>query len=1211
MSLYKPYEVELYTIDIEQPTSLKNPKLINIKFDINAGGETQAINTSGIFSPDIPVPKTIYRQIINPAGLYATNFPSPKIINKTQEVKIIGFLSSSFGLNNIWNFNKEIKLLGFNTQVFGTTLKVYNLRQYLNLNDRGFNAALYGVAYFQGGVKYVAPIGFNTSIFPDPKAINTRADQYLNLSNIGIAPLAIPNPNVSPRFIRPSGILDGRYGSPIIYLKTRYLSAQGVNTQGFGIQWISHNPRYLTPTPIDTFLSGYPKVLDPTQRVGVTGVNTVISGGVFGDVSIRNTRRFLKAIGFDAHLSGDWSNVESNLRKITHKGFDSLGFGSNSIRNKTPSIAPIGIYAFAGLDSSVGYRIRTVKPSGFYQPKFGKPALTKTPELKPSGINQNLFGSAWVSYRTRSVYAGLGRESMLFGGVTAWHYSRKFNPAGIKNDAYGLPRIEHSRRLLLTQGSNQALYGNNTWVSFAKRQVQPNSIVYPNIPIHRVGGTQHINPLGYIATLFGTRIVPESQSIYPQGFINPFGLTVVDLWKKYIKPSGFLTTGQEGGHRFGAHKFWNLRQYIVQFYDGDSGLVPPLWSGWTSVENKNKSIGAIGSNLARMGVHNIENNARLIAFNGLNALTFGQAMIADRVRYLKLQGMESPYISGWSVIYNAAPVIAQRGFKADTFGLGSVVNTRRYFNRIGNFESLAMGTPMVADRIRTLKFEQRYTIAPPYIPIHRIDLHTRYIEEVGRFDDHQLFGNPSLSIHWNVITPRWTLRDAYGSPTIKNVTPELGTRGRNSEEFGESGIRTQWRELIHLGSETVVWGRSEIAFRDRQFSVSGFTQWAIPRHSVTKTGVPPYYPQYIWLDAVKIDGKQNDGHGISLPKDQVSVPNVKTNVIFPKGFIASLYGSHYTQSNGILVQPGLQELTIGNHFVGLKNRTITVPTMGDSLLVSKPRLSPWTIYAVMESPSQAQANHEPRDLHFVNSDSGTRLPGEVFGHVRIELKHRKLNVGMGNQSQLNSGHKIALRKRYINLTDFGFRSQRTGFHVVGPFDQHIVQFDAADGQGFGQTLLKIPHTGPYFIKPNGLPSMMMGRPVIDFFNRTVKASGRDHLQMGTRLNGDKPFMWQGLRIGELVPGNYGGFESEVFGKTFISLKVRDLILEGFETFAMEYDYTNFKDRMRVTRKEIPRPKIQINVIGFDATTYGVPNIKPTTQYIRPDGNSDQFRKGAW
>ncbi|MEG0342333.1 MAG: hypothetical protein RR633_09115 [Acinetobacter sp.] len=690
-----------------------------------------------------------------------------------------------------------------------------------------------------------------------------------------------------------------------------------------------------------------------------------------------------------------------------------------------------------------------------------------------------------------------------------------------------------------------------------------------------------------------------------------FGLTVVDLFKKYIKPNGFLTTGQEAGHRFGTAKFWNLRQYIIQFYDVDSGLVPPKWTGWTNIENKNKSIAAIGNNFARIGELNIENKARLVVPNGLNALTLGRAMIADRVRYLKLQGLEAPYISSWSVIYNAAPVIAQKGFKVDVFGVATILNTRRYFNRIGNFESLEVGKPMVADRIRTLKFEQRYTISPPYIPIHHIDLHTRYIDEVGRFDDHQIFGNPSLSIHWNIVTPRWALRDAYGTPVVKNLTPELGTRGRNSEEFGQSSIRTQWRELLHLGSETFVWGRSEIAFRDRQFSVSGFTQWVIPRHTVTKTGVPPYYPQYIWLDSVEIDGKQNNGHGIEIPERQVSFPSVKSNVIFPNGFVASSYGSHYTQSNGILVQPGLQELTIGNHFIGLKNRTITVPTIGDLMAFSKPRLSPHTIYAVMEATRQAIENHPPMSLHYVNSSGGDRKPGEIFGRTIISLKQRKFSAGLGNQSSFNNGHKIQLKKRYINLSDFGFRSQRIGFHVVGPFDQNVTQFDSNDMQSFGKPSLSIPYGGSFFIKPNGLTSPAFNKPVIDFFNRMIKAVGSNHLQMGTWKSGDKPYMWQGLRVGELIKGNYGGFENEAFGNTFISLKVRNVEVQSFESFVMEYDYTQFDKRMRVVRQDLPKPKLFIKPVGFDALFVAVPNIKPAVHYIRPDGNADQFRKGAF
>lgn len=1166
----------------------------NIGFDNNKFGSTNIFNTISF---------------ITQTGFDAQKFGLSVIKNDKDQFYPLGFDSYKSGVLFINNTGRAIIVQGISsTLTFGENF-VYNLQQYISLNNHGINSALYGAAYVQGGVKKLTYIGSDTSRYGVVTVINTTADQYINLSTKGIIPPTMPNPNVSPSIVYAKSLIGSIYGNPVVQFPPR---AQGFTATNYGLPWLSHSPRYIETLSIISFESGYLRIFDPTQKIAVTGVNTIIAGGIFGDIHARNIRRIINVAGLNTLVISDWTSIESNSRAVEIRGFNTQSLGLNSIKNRTPSIVPGGIYSFVSLNSAIGYWVRTVKTSGFYQPKFGSPTFTKTPELNPNSFHSNIFGATWISYKTRSIYTGLGRESLIFGGVTVWHYSRKLNPVGIKNDTYGSSRIEHGRRLLLAQGSNQAIYGNNTWVSFAQRYVQSISIVYANIPIHRVGGTQRINPPGYIATLFGTRIVPESQSIYPQGFINLFGLTFVDLWRKYIKPNGFLTTGQEAGHRFGTAKFWNLRQYIEIYYDIDSGLVPPLWTGWTSINNRNKLIGAIGSNCSRIAEPTIENKARpILPFGFDSVVIFSRTMIADRVRNLKLQGLDTPYIGSWSVVFNSAAVLASKGFNSQSFGIASIANTRRYFNRIGNFESLLIGFPMVSYRIRKLIFEQRYAISPPYIPIHRIDLHTRYIEEAGRFDDHQTFGNPSLSIHWNIITPRWTLRDAYGTATIKNLTPELATQGRNSEEFGDHSIRTQWRELLHLGGETVVWGRSEIAFRDRQFLVSGFTQWAIPRHIVIKTGVPPYYPQYIWLDAVELDGTQNSGHGIKIPERQVSDPSVKSNVISSEGFVASRYGNHYTQSNGILVQPGLQELTIGSHFVGLKNRNVAVPSLGDLMIVSKPRLSPHTVYAVMESPEQARQNHESRGLHFVNSDYGNRQPGEVFGLTTITLQHRKLSVDLGNQSDLGNGHRIELRKRYINLKDFGFRSQRIGFHVVGPFDQNIIQFDSNNMQGFGRPSLNITDGGIFFIKPDGLNPPSLNRYTVDFFNRTIKAVGSNHLQMGTRESDDTPFMWQGLRIGELIEGSYGGFKNEAFGNIFISLKVRDLKVQGFESFVMEYDYTQFDKRMRIIRQELPTQKLFIKPVGVDALCMAVPNIKPAVHFIRPDGNADQYRKGAF
>ena len=197
-------------------------------------------------------------------------------------------------------------------------------------------------------------------------------------------------------------------------------------------------------------------------------------------------------------------------------------------------------------------------------------------------------------------------------------------------------------------------------------------------------------------------------------------------------------------------------------------------------------------------------------------------------------------------------------------------------------------------------------------------------------------------------------------------------------------------------------GKSEIAFRDRQFSVSGFTQWAIPTHKVTKTGVPPYFPQYIWLDAVEIDGKENGGHGIPIPVGQVSWPSLKTNVIFTNGFIATKYGEDIqVQSNGILVDYGISmPLFEQGPLVTLKNRAISVENgIVSTIIVGTPRLSPHTIYAVMEAPYQAVVNNPGSNGHYVNSGGGNRKPGEVFGEALVALKHRVLqNLSIGTLS---------------------------------------------------------------------------------------------------------------------------------------------------------------------------------------------------------------------
>lgn len=1213
MALQKPFQLIVsYQLEPER-SELTAPFNLNATYDPIAGGGGQNITGIGFDSLEAGNVKTTYPQYVNPITYVTNFFGQTNILNKNKYIFPGGLVATVFGNPFVKNVTDQLFPPSISGGVFGRPT-IYNLRQYIRLG--GMHTAVFGTAYMQGGVKYVEGRGFSASAFGSIGVINTRGEQYVNLNipSRGIAPPNVVGPQVSPRFIRPAGHIATLFGQTTLQ---RPPHPKGFIASLFGTAWISHSPRYLIPANTEAYISGYAKVFDPTQKIWVTGVNTVIPGGVFGDIGIKNTRRRLEPKSFLSEALGDWSSVVSNRRLIEVTPWDSFASGDDSlIYNKAPSVIPHGFNSLVGFNSiDIGYRVRQLLISGFNFHKFGHATLTKTPELKTRGFDSVVIGGLTISNRVRNIYAGIGSDQQRFGGITTWHYSRTIRLEGWGSSRWSKPSIEHQQRELLAKGSLHSLLGNNAWLSYRVRLILPKSIEPERIPIHRVGGTQHISFIGFDASRFGERIIPESLSVFPQGFVARFGWPTIDLKIKYAKPIGFLTNGQEGAHRFGTARVWNLRQYVIQVFDVNNGLVPPKWIGWTAISNRNRIISTLGVNTVAFGRSAIINKATPLLPKGFSALTIPTLMIAERIRKVRFEGMEAPYISGWVAIHNAADVLLAEGINSQRFGNGQIINTRRYYPRVGNFESLIMGLPMIADRIRYLGFEHRYTIQPPYLALPKVDLHTRYIADIGHDNEMLQMGNPSLEIHWKIITPRWTLRNAYGDATVKNVTPEMKTRGRDAAEFGQTFVRLQWRPLPIDGAVTELFGRSEIAFRDRKLQIIGFTHWNVPRPHVVKTGIPPYYPQYIWLDNVDIDGDEKRGHGIELPKQQVPMPLVESNVVFPQGFTAGTYGSHHIQSNGILVEPGLQELIVGSPNVTLKNRTITVPTLGDLLEIKdvKPRLSPWTIYAVMEAPAQATKNHDYANLHFVNSSGGYRAAGEVFGRVIITLQHRIIrNATVGLETSVGRNHHAQLRLRYINLHDHGIRSLRTGVHVVGPFDQNIIQFDSIDMALYGRPEIVRPsYLGPQTIKVPSTNSLSFSQNRVELLNRNILAKGTQMTQMGTRKSADQAFMWQGLRVGPLIKGNYGGWQSDSFGTTFISLKVREITIEGSDQLTIGYDYTQFDKRMRVLIIKPTLAQKNIHALGFDAIRFSVPNIKPAVHYIRPDGNADQFRKGAF
>lgn len=1149
-------------------------------------------------------------QHVKPTGFDALGFSRQTIRNKNVTVTVPGMDLSRVAMPSIINFHKNVYGKGFNAELFGQPT-IYNLLQFVRLNNRGIDSSSFGTAYLQGGVRFVRPGGMASFGVGQAKVINTRADQTVRLT--GIAAPSFPRPNVSPQILTVRGILGTQWGSPYVQ---RNPSPAGWISERFGTAWVSRSPRFYTVTVGEVTQFGLAKVFDAKQTVTITGV---IPGGIFGDIQIRNLNFKVAPGSIEAPPLSDWTKVENTARYYQLKGFDSSQFGNSSINNGTPSFAPDGFDSASFGNALVAERIRRINTPGFSLLSFGRPTVTKTPQLSPRSIAPLDLGQPTLTLYTRYIVSS-GRMMMAMGEPSIGMAKRKLAVGGFNSMRLGDPVITHGQRELLAQGSNHSRYGNAHQVWFRVRSIAPTSIHEDQKQYgHRLGGSQHIQAKGFDATLFGTRIIPESQSILASNFASSvFGTARLQKTREYLSVVGFATGGQQPADRWGKTTVYNARQYIIQTYDVDSDLNPPKLQGWMSIVNRNRTVRITGSNMALFGRALVRNNATLMQPGGIDARPLGTAWISHRVRPIRLEGMEPPYISGWTNVHNAAFVIKPKGFDTEKWGTAAAVNTRRYFPRIGNFESLAFGEPMISFKKRGLSIESRYSIGPIYIPIHKVDLYTRYVETLS--NDFAQVGVPSLSIHRKVITPRWYLRDLFGDPSLRNVTPEVKTRGRNAEEFGQAAIRTQWRNVDTFGDNAQLFGKPTIADRNRKLNVNSFVAGAIGALRVRGTGSPPLSTQYIFLNNVENRGEDSDddtsvikdGQGIAIPLGQVPGPRLRTNVIRPQGFDAKLFGDADIYSNGILMENGIKlDKELGTPMVQLARRTISINEGINNLIaMGTPRLSPHTIYAVLEATEQAKRNHPRANLHAVNSDSGYRKPGEVFGRARVWIHNPYLNVqGIWPRNDYGTP-RVDLKRRYLEVK--GIQAYRFGWHNIGDGTQEIKSQPNNLFTLFGRPGIALAKEKNVQLRPPGLNASLYGRPVVEFFHRTIKPSGYNTLAMGSSRGGTL-YMPQSLHVGPRRPTIPVGTLMEKFGTTYIGLKVRDIQVQGFEATVIGYDPTQFKERMRVERGQggAVIPAQTIKPVGFDALRSNASNVKYAVHYIRPDGNSDQFRKGAF
>lgn len=1155
--------------------------------------QTRFITPTGIGSANVfgDAHTQLLTRYVGPVGFQSGQYGAPEVWNWNFDVTGQGFVASLYGRPEIRNTARQIRVNGLLATAYGRP-QIWNLLQIRSI--RGFSTALFGAPYVLGGVKYVAPNGLVATRYGQHEVINPTADQTALTS--GIAPPSFPRPSVSPRIIYPAGLAAWRIGTPWVQ---RNPSPAGFVATDYGLPWVSYGTRHLYPSGPAQSDYGFPRVWDRNTRVYP---QSVLRSAVFGDAAIINRSHVIRVQGDDFLGVSPWATVESNRRGVLAAGWDASLFGAGTLENATPSFAPHGFDAAAMGTPAIGYRVRYLWVPGQQLVSYGRPTVTRTPSIEPKGFTGE-SGTPTVWFSVRNLDAP-GYIASRYGEATVWFRQRPTRLDGFDSLRFSTSaRVEHGVRELLAQGANQARYGS-VRIANANRTIAPEGIFEDFAHEHMVGGDRWLKPLGFDASAFGSRIIPEIQAVYPLGFSNPYGWPTVYNQTQIAYPGGF-TTGHEPADQWGRARVFNLVQHITMHFDPDSHLNPPAWPQWTKIENRNKVMGVTGTLMERVPAPYIFNNARPLFPRAIEAPSqpsyYQAGMVAYRIRRFTLEGVEAPYLSSWSRVYNDAFVIRPAGFDTHLSGQAALENTRRYFNRIGAFDAAVFGLPMVADRIRTLTFEGRYTIGSPLIHLPEVKLYTRYVDAIG--SDMSGIGLSSLSIHWRIITPRWTHRDFFGFADLRNLTPEVRTRGRAADEYGNPLVRLEWRPVKPDGSNMQLFGRAGIADRDRKVFVSGLNAGAIgDKLRVIKMGAPPYSEQNISL---------LDDFGIEIPQGQVPWPGLNQFVLYARGFESDRYGTPAVKINGATIEAGIREDDYGVPSVRLKNRVVTVaPWTGPIYQPSPASITPHTIWAVKEAPQQAKDNHPVRTLHYVGEVlvANGYPSGERFGRTRISTYLGRINPSSLGIESAYGRPRLQLRTRYIQVP--GLQAYRVGYALVSDGNQKIVQFAAADTQVFGRlAVARAPYVGP--IGGKGLASLSIGAHRVEFFHRQLWPQGHDSQRLGTRRAGDSPYMWQGLRVGPLMPTIPNGFQADLHGEPWVSFRVRDVAIQGFDAFLSEYELEAFDKRMRVTRREQPRPAHTVAPVGIFATEFAASDVKPGVHFIRPDGNADQYRKGAF
>lgn len=927
-------------------------------------------------------------------------------------------------------------------------------------------------------------------------------------------------------------------------------------------------------------------------------------------------------IGLDSFTPGQ-TVIRNRNERIQPAGITNKPFGLPAVKNQRHLISPYGLFTARYGTSTVVNKDRFISPPGYMAARYGVVAVRSTKTvLTLTGFADSRVGTQWVSEANRTVrglgigptwrfgnvwvsngrryVSTAGRVSSLFGQGTIADRTKYLKVTTFVTAEYGRSRVELENRAVYASGRDNLVFG----AANARLGVR---YIYPTwIYSYRSGygwldyGLRYLHQVdGSDGSVVAARawVADKTQSRFFQGFdsASVSGHAAVKDPRRGFLVKPILIENLQKPQIYNRDTF--LEPFV--FERGQAGETL-YGTAWVAQRNREFPIPGINSLRFGLGVQVYYYVGDVDQVTLRETTRWGSSLVADRIRFVYPEGRE-PSLIPRSHVRNLGLGISTQGAVQTIFGKAWVEQGTRYVKpptvQLDNLLVTLVPVPWLSAGQRVIEAFStpgRGAMAGTDVIVR---LHTRRITPaaiqppvVVRFD-------MEVRIHFNYIKPfeRVTSSDDFGLSEVYLYDRAVSPKAWPPKEDSQHTVFFRDRRYIVTMGDVSVVPPPRIA--DRRLVVNLFNKGLAPlgvggKGKIENVERDPPSLQKLFMQSIWA------WDPLVTRLEQVSEPNIGIQTIADAKVGETLeVGECLVYTNAIVIESGMWARNMGSPTVS--PFYIYPETLGEHLSVQdigEAFFSPYHIFA--PSSSEAPDLYRPYnpnlfiDRHVIDGrkyqDSSGGWEGTKIGPVWVPrpiVTHWVQQQFASGFNSLRMGSARVDRPgapkgtpQYINGK--GINSMRIGWLHFPPdllYMQGFVSFVAGKS-----TIREVPSG---ILKVPSMPGFVLGRPVIDYFDRFVQPRAWDSRVFGTQ--------WASYRVRGFKP-------SGVVSKTvipelhYIDYKIRRIAPEGGDHLNPPVAMTG---KPTTVRNQYNGKVLSAKSVAPSAL--GVPAIAQRTQHVAP------------